>query len=46
MKLDVAVIGAGAMGTAISQSIAENVNNLYLYARNMEICDEINGEKD
>lgn len=42
MKLDVAVIGAGAMGTAISQSIAENVNNLYLYARNMEICDEIN----
>lgn len=42
MKLDVAVIGAGAMGTAISQSIAENVNKLYLYARNMEICDEIN----
>ena len=42
MKLDVAVIGAGAMGTAISQSIAENVNNLYLYARNMEICEEIN----
>lgn len=42
MKLDVAVIGAGAMGTAISQSIAENVNKLYLYARKMEICDEIN----
>ena len=42
MKLDVAVIGAGAMGTAISQSIAENVNKLYLYARNIEICDEIN----
>lgn len=42
MKLDVAVIGAGAMGTAISQSIAENVNSLFLYARNREICDEIN----
>ena len=28
MKLNVAVIGAGAMGTAISQSIAENVNKL------------------
>ena len=42
MKLDVAVIGAGAMGTAISQSIAENVNKLYLFARNVEICDEIN----
>lgn len=42
MKLNVAVIGAGAMGTAISQSIAENVNKLYLYARKKEICNEIN----
>lgn len=44
MKLDVAVIGAGAMGTAISQSIAENVNNLFLYARKEEICNEINSK--
>ena len=42
MKLNVAVIGAGAMGTAISQSIAENVNKLFLYARNKKICDDIN----
>lgn len=42
MTLDIGVIGAGAMGTAISQSIAENVNNLFLYARTKEICDEIN----
>ena len=42
MKLNVGVISAGAMGTAISQSIAENVNKLYLYARSKEICNEIN----
>lgn len=42
MALNVGVIGAGSMGTAISQSIAENVDNLYLYARNNEICKEIN----
>ena len=44
MKSDIGVIGAGAMGTAISQSIAENVNNLFLYARRKEICDEINSK--
>lgn len=38
----IGVIGAGAMGTAISQSIADNVDTLFLYARNKEICDEIN----
>ncbi len=42
MFMNIGVIGAGSMGTAISQSIAENVDNLYLYARNKEICDEIN----
>ena len=42
MTLNIGVIGAGAMGTAISQSIAENVDNLFLYARKQEICDEIN----
>ena len=42
MVFNVGVIGAGSMGTAISQSIAENVDNLYLYARNNEICEEIN----
>ena len=42
MVMNIGVIGAGSMGTAISQSIAENVDNLYLYARNYEICDDIN----
>ena len=44
MTMKIGVIGAGAMGTAISQSIAENVDNLFLYARNKEICNEINTE--
>ncbi len=44
MTINIGVIGAGAMGTAISQSIAENVNNLFLYARRKEICDEINSD--
>ena len=42
MTLNIGVIGAGAMGTAISQSIAENADKLFLYARKKEICDEIN----
>lgn len=42
MALNIGVIGAGAMGTAISQSIAENVDKLFLFARKKEICDEIN----
>lgn len=33
MSLNVGVIGAGAMGTAISQCIAPNTNKLLLYAR-------------
>lgn len=41
MKPTIGVIGAGAMGTAISQSIAENTDKLLLYARKKEICDEI-----
>lgn len=44
MKLNVGVIGSGAMGTAISQSIAENVDKLFLYARREEICNEINSK--
>ena len=40
MSLNVGVIGAGAMGTAISQCIAPNTNKLLLYARRKEICDE------
>lgn len=42
MKLKVGVIGAGAMGTAISQTIANNTDKIYLYARRKEVCDGIN----
>lgn len=41
MTLNVCVIGAGALGTAISQTISENVPVL-LHLRNQELCDDIN----
>ncbi len=41
MSINVAVIGAGAMGTAVSQTIAPNANVL-LYARRKEVCGSIN----
>ena len=44
MLLNVGVVGAGAMGTAIAQSIAPNTNKLLLYARRKEICDDINNQ--
>lgn len=42
MKFDVGVIGAGSLGTAISQVLSENSNQVLLYARKQEICDDIN----
>ena len=42
MNLNVGVIGAGALGTAISQQISENVDELILQLRNRELCDDIN----
>ena len=44
MSIKVAVIGAGAMGTAVSQTIAPNANVL-LYARRKEVCDSINNNR-
>ncbi len=41
MNLNVGVIGAGALGTAISQVISENVD-VILQLRNPELCDDIN----
>ena len=41
MSINVGVIGAGAMGTAVAQTVAPNANVL-LYARREEICDDIN----
>lgn len=39
--MKVGVIGAGAMGTAVSQTVAPNANVL-LYARREEVCNDIN----
>lgn len=42
MKFDVGIIGAGSLGTAISQVLSENSKYVLLYARKQEICDDIN----
>ncbi len=42
MNLNVGIIGAGALGTALSQLISENVNELTLFLRNEDLCDDIN----
>ena len=42
MSLNVGVVGAGALGTALSQVISENVDELLLYVRKQELCDDIN----
>ena len=41
MSIKVGVIGAGAMGTAVAQTVAPNASVL-LYARREEICETIN----
>lgn len=42
MNMNVGIIGAGALGTAISQTISENVTEITLFLRNKELCDDIN----
>lgn len=42
MKSDIGVIGAGSLGTAISQRLAENSDKVVLLARKAEIRDDIN----
>ena len=42
MTLKVGVIGAGSLGTALSQTISENVDQIVLHARKQELCDDIN----
>lgn len=42
MTLKVGVIGAGSLGTALSQTISENVDQILLHARKKELCDDIN----
>lgn len=38
----VGVIGAGALGTSIAQSISKNLKNVYLYGRRQKVVDDIN----
>ena len=45
MTLKVGVIGAGSLGTAISQTISENVDELILHVRKQELCDDINNTR-
>lgn len=42
MFSNIGVVGAGAMGTAISQTICENTQNVLLYARREEVVNSIN----
>lgn len=39
---NVYIIGAGALGTALAQSISKNLPKVFLYARRKEVCDDIN----
>lgn len=42
MFSNIGVVGAGAMGTAISQTICDNAQNILLYARREEVVNSIN----
>ena len=42
MELNIGVIGAGALGTAISQCLSQNCNKLFLFVRKQNICNDIN----
>ena len=39
---DIGIIGAGSLGTALAQIISQNVDNVYLYARRLELAQSIN----
>ncbi len=40
--LNVGIIGAGALGTALAQSISKNIETVFLYARRSKIANDIN----
>ena len=42
MFSNIGVVGAGAMGTAISQTVCENAQNVLLYARREDVVHHIN----
>ncbi|MDO5810110.1 MAG: NAD(P)H-dependent glycerol-3-phosphate dehydrogenase [Methanobrevibacter sp.] len=45
MTLNVGVIGAGSLGTAIAQIMSENVNEVLLHVRKQGLCDDINNKR-
>lgn len=45
MMADFTVLGAGAMGTAVSYLLAYNKNEVLMWARRKEICDQINKKR-
>ena len=42
---DFTILGAGAMGTAISYLLAHNGNEVIIWARRKEICNQINKDR-
>lgn len=44
MKPKVGIISAGALGTALAQSISKNNDNILLWGRDPELINEINNE--
>lgn len=40
--MKVTVLGAGTWGTALSQVLADNGHDVFLYARKQKVVDEIN----
>ena len=42
MTSNVGVIGGGSLGTAISQTISENTDNVLIHVRKSDLCDDIN----
>ena len=42
MFSNIGVVGAGAMGTAISQTVCDNTQNVLLYARREDVANCIN----
>lgn len=45
MNINVGVVGAGTMGTALAQRVSENVEQVILHVRKQDLCDDINNDR-
>ena len=43
--MKVGIIGAGSLGTALAQTIAQNVDDVILHLRRQSLADDINGTR-